>query len=91
MCLGRWLKFIGFSINIVASLWLIHGALFRWPEGAPLWDFLRGKTRLSLLQYIRKALDREWAPSYTTKDLVLTSSFVIIGSSLQMAGDLLDP
>jgi len=91
MCLGRWLKFIGFSINIAASLWLIHGALFRWPEGAPLWDFLRGKTRLSLLQYIRKALDREWAPSYTTKDLVLTSSFVIIGSSLQMAGDLLDP
>jgi len=91
MCLGRWLKFIGFIINILASLWLIHGALFKWPEGTPLWDFLRGGTQLSLLEHIREAWDREWSPSYTTRDLILTSSFVIIGSALQMTGDLLDP
>jgi hypothetical protein len=90
MCLGRSLKFIGFIINILASLWLIHGALFRWPD-ASFWDFFSGKTKKSLLQYIREALKREWAPRYTTRDLLLTSSFVIIGSSLQMAGDLLDP
>jgi len=79
------LKLIGFFINICASLFLINGALFG--VGKPsLIDCLTGK----------KPWRDIWATrfyefNYTHRNELITSALVIIGSSLQMAADLLDP
>jgi hypothetical protein len=87
------LKLIGFFINIFASIYLIHGILFRGPNNPSVTDFLKGRTETTLLEHISKR-----SKGTTLNDLgylnntgLIASAFVIIGSSLQMTGDLLDP
>ena len=83
--LSQELKLIGFFINICASLFLITKGLFG--KGKPsLLDCVTGKKSWSDLWGVR---------NYEIEDLnnnaFIASAFVIIGSSMQMAADLLDP
>lgn len=85
LTLARGLKLIGFFINICASLFLINSALFG--KGKSLFfDCLIGKEPLEKLWPARIS---EF--NYTHRNELITSSLIIIGSSMQMAADLLDP
>jgi hypothetical protein len=90
---SKLLKLIGFLINIGASLYLIHGIFFRGPGRASLLDYLTGETRRKLWEenwsYVAQPTWNDLEKSY--RDPFITSLLVILGSSLQMAGDLLDP
>ena len=85
MCLGRWLKLAGFFINICASLYLIYVVIFVGECKPSLWEYLTGKV------YIWKVWrDLKVTSGANDRDMVITSLLIIIGSSLQMSGDLLD-
>jgi hypothetical protein len=81
---GKWLKLIGFIMNIGASLYLINSVING--EGRPsFWDCLTGKKQWEELWGTRN-YDLE----NLNKNVFITSAIVIIGSSLQFTGDLLD-
>jgi hypothetical protein len=86
LCLGRWLKFTGFFINCCASLYLIYVALFVGEVRSTVWDYI----------HRRVYLDRAWRHLKVSRetndaDVLITSALVIVGSSLQMVGDIFDP
>jgi hypothetical protein len=86
MYLGGWLKLLGFGINILSSVYLILRVL-------------RGEFEHSIGEYLRREIiwGKVWrdmkltSTSIKDRDVVITSFLVVIGSSLQMTGDLLDP
>jgi len=82
LCLGRYLKLLGFVLNITASLYLISRVLFR--DSASFMDFLRGGE-------ITGAKTTWGDLLYLNRDMLITSTLVIIGSTLQFTGDLIDP
>jgi hypothetical protein len=79
---GKWLKSIGFFINIFAALYLV----FEGNKLSIFADCVRGKkpwktfTEYPLSDWIK-----------TRETAIIVSALVIIGSSLQEAGDLIDP
>ena len=85
MVLSQELKLIGFFINICASLFLITKGIFG--KGKPsLWNCVTGKEPWSDLWGVRF-----YEIEDLNKNAFIASAFVIIGSSMQMAADLLDP
>jgi len=85
MTLSQLLKLIGFFINICASLFLINSVIFG--EGKPsLKDCLTGKKTWNELW-----VTRLYEFNTMNKNAFITSALVIIGSSMQMVADLLDP
>lgn len=85
MTLSQELKLIGFFINICASLFLIMKGIFG--KGKPsLWDCVTGKKPWKELWGTRL-----YEIGDLNKNAFIASAFVIIGSSMQMAADLVDP
>jgi len=83
--LSRELKLAGFSINICASLFLIGGVFFGKGK-PPVWDCITGKQPWKELWGTRL-----YEIGNQNRNALITSALVIIGSSMQMAADLLDP
>jgi len=83
--LSRGLKLIGFIMNIGASLYLINSVISG--EGRPsIWDCVTRKQ-----PWKQFWATRNYDIENLNKNVFITSAVVIIGSSLQMAGDLLNP
>jgi hypothetical protein len=85
LTLGRELKLVGFFINICTSLFLITSVMFG--KGKPsLWDCITKKKPWKELWALRF-----YEIDNLNKNAFIASALVIIGSSLQMAGEIVDP